>query len=115
VLQDLQSISLGAGVAGEQQIRDKMRQVRALNFEERRQIYLDDRIADQQRWYSEKARWNDRRARAWVLVSIVLEIAGLIGGALKAFGWINFDLLGFLAAGAGSITAKSSLQSRASS
>ena len=105
VLQDLQSISLGAGVAGEQQISDKMRQVRALNFEERRQIYLDDRIADQQRWYSEKARWNDRRARAWVLVSIVLEIAGLVGGALKAFGWINFDLLGFLAAGAGSVTA----------
>jgi hypothetical protein len=33
-----------------------------------------------------------------VVVSIVLEIAGLIGGALKAFGWIDFDLLAFLAA-----------------
>jgi hypothetical protein len=31
----------------------------------------------------------------------VLEIAGLLGGALKAFGWISFDLLGFLAASAG--------------
>jgi uncharacterized membrane protein len=40
-----------------------------------------------------------------VLVSIVLEIAGLIGGALKAFGWINFDLLGFLAAAAGCVMA----------
>jgi hypothetical protein len=108
LLQDLRSISigpLGTGAPDEQQISDTMRHVRALDFEQRRQIYLADRIADQQRWYSEKARWNDRRARAWVLVSIVLEIAGLVGGALKAFGWINFDLLGFLAAAAGSVTA----------
>jgi hypothetical protein len=104
-LQDLHSISLRAGVPGEHQISDKMRQVRALDFDQRRHIYLDDRIADQQRWYSEKARWNDRRARAWVLVSIVLEMAGLVGGALTAFGWINFHLLGFLAAAAGSVTA----------
>jgi hypothetical protein len=101
LLQDLRSISLGTEEPAAQQITDKMRHVRALDFNERRQVYLADRIADQQRWYSEKARWNDRRARGWVLVSIVLEIAGLIGGALKAFGWINFDLLGFLAAAAG--------------
>jgi SMODS and SLOG-associating 2TM effector domain 3/SMODS and SLOG-associating 2TM effector domain 1 len=105
LLQDLQSISLSVGSPGEHQISAKMRQVRALEFDERRQIYLEDRIADQQRWYSEKARWNDRRARAWVLVSIVLEMAGLVGGALKAFGWIDVDLLGFLAAAAGSVTA----------
>ena len=55
-MQDLQSISLAAGIAGEHQISDKMRKVRALDFDERRQIYLDDRIAEQQRWYSEKAR-----------------------------------------------------------
>jgi SMODS and SLOG-associating 2TM effector domain 3/SMODS and SLOG-associating 2TM effector domain 1 len=101
LLQDLRSISLGTEEPAAQQITDKMRHVRALDFNERRQVYFADRIADQQRWYSEKARWNDRRARGWVLVSIVLEIAGLIGGALKAFGWINFDLLGFLAAAAG--------------
>jgi len=105
LLQDLQSLSLGTGEPDAHQITDRMRQIRALDFEERRQIYLVDRIADQQRWYSEKARWNDRRARSWVLVSIVLEIAGLIGGALKAFGWINFDLLGFLAAAAGCVMA----------
>jgi hypothetical protein len=105
LLQDLQSLSLSTGEPDAHQITDRMRQIRTLDFEERRQIYLVDRIADQQRWYSEKARWNDRRARSWVLVSIVLEIAGLIGGALKAFGWINFDLLGFLAAAAGCVMA----------
>jgi SMODS and SLOG-associating 2TM effector domain 3/SMODS and SLOG-associating 2TM effector domain 1 len=105
LLQDLRSISLGTAQADAHQISDKMRQVRALDFNERRQVYLADRITDQQRWYSEKARWNDRRARGWVLVSIVLEIAGLIGGALTAFGWIDFDLLGFLAVSAGVVTA----------
>jgi hypothetical protein len=105
LLQDLRSISLGTGEPDAHQISDKMRQVRALDFDERRQVYLADRIADQQRWYSEKARWNDRRARRWVLVSIVLEIAGLLGGAFKAFGWISFDLLGFLAASAGGVMA----------
>jgi SMODS and SLOG-associating 2TM effector domain 3/SMODS and SLOG-associating 2TM effector domain 1 len=105
LLQDLRSISLGTGEPDAHQISDKMRQVRALGFDERRKVYLADRIADQQRWYSEKARWNDRQARVWALVSIVLQIAGLIGGALKAFGWINFDLLGFLAAAAGSVMA----------
>jgi SMODS and SLOG-associating 2TM effector domain 3/SMODS and SLOG-associating 2TM effector domain 1 len=105
LLQDLRSISLGTAEPGAHQITDKMRQVRALDFNERRQVYLADRIEDQQRWYFEKARWNDRRARGWVLVSIVLEIAGVIGGALTAFGLIGFDLLGFLAASAGCVMA----------
>jgi SMODS and SLOG-associating 2TM effector domain 3/SMODS and SLOG-associating 2TM effector domain 1 len=105
LLQDLRSISVATAEPGAHQITDKMRQVRGLDFVERRQVYLVDRIADQQRWYSEKARWNDRRARGWVLISIVLEIAGLVGGALKAFGWISFDLLGFLAASAGAVVA----------
>jgi SMODS and SLOG-associating 2TM effector domain 3/SMODS and SLOG-associating 2TM effector domain 1 len=105
LLQDLQSIALGTAEPGAHQITDKMRRIRALDFNERRQVYLVDRIADQQRWYSEKARWNARQARVWVLISIVLEIAGLIGGVLKAFGWISFDLLGFLAASAGVVVA----------
>jgi hypothetical protein len=105
LLQDLRSISVGTEEPDAHQITDKMRQIRALDFDDRRQVYQAERIADQQRWYAEKARWNDRRARGWVLVSIVLQFAGLVGGALKMFGWINIDLLGFLAAAAGSVAA----------
>jgi hypothetical protein len=47
----------------------------------------------------------ERSPGARVGVSIVLEVAGVIGGALKAFGWISFDLLGVLAAAAGSVMA----------
>lgn len=105
LLQDLRSVPVGLGVGDEQQISDKMRHVRGLDFAARRQVYLHNRVRDQQRWYTEKAHWNDRRARAWVLLAIVLEIAGVVGGALKAFGWLDFDALGFLAAAAGTVTA----------
>jgi len=49
LLQDLRSISLGTGEPDAHQISDNLRQVRALDFDERRQVYLADRIADQQR------------------------------------------------------------------
>ena len=76
-LQDLRSISLIPASRSSIRPATTMREVRALDFAGRRQIYREERIADQQRWYFEKARWNDHRARAWVLVSIVLEISGL--------------------------------------
>lgn len=105
LLQDLRFSPVVSGDAGNHQISEKMRRIRALPFPERRQLYLEQRIDDQQRWYSDKARWNDRRARGWVLLSIGLETTGLISGALKAFGWVDVDLLGLLAAAAGAVTA----------
>jgi SMODS and SLOG-associating 2TM effector domain 3 len=55
LLQDLGSAPVGLGVVNEHQITDKMRQVRILDLAERRQVYLEGRIHDQQRWYAEKA------------------------------------------------------------
>jgi SMODS and SLOG-associating 2TM effector domain 3/SMODS and SLOG-associating 2TM effector domain 1 len=105
LLQDLRYGPVVSGDAGDHQISEKMRRVRALPFPERRRLYLEQRIYDQQSWYSDKARWNDRRARGWVLLSIGLETTGVVSGALKAFGWIDVDLLGLLAAAAGAATA----------
>jgi hypothetical protein len=105
LLQDLGSAPIGLGVVNEHQITDKMRQVRSLDLAERRQLYLDGRIHDQQLWYAEKARWNDRRARGWVLVSIILQIAGIVSGALLVLDLFIFDALGFLATAAGTVTA----------
>jgi SMODS and SLOG-associating 2TM effector domain 3/SMODS and SLOG-associating 2TM effector domain 1 len=109
LLQDFGSAPVGLGVVNEHQITDKMRQVRSLDLAERREVYLEGRIHDQQRWYAEKAMWNDRRARGWVLVSIILEIAGLVSGAslmvLARSTLRPFDALGFLATAAGVVTA----------
>ncbi|HUO39689.1 MAG TPA: SLATT domain-containing protein, partial [Mycobacterium sp.] len=71
---------------------------------------LSERIQNQEEWYSRKAKWNADRATRWVTTSIVLEFAGLLGGAAKAFdktvfGWVDVDLLGVFAAAAAAATA----------
>jgi hypothetical protein len=40
-----------------------------------------------------------------VLVSIILEIAGIVSGALMVLDWLTFDALGFLATAAGIVAA----------
>ena len=105
LLQDLGSAPLGMGIVGGQQITDKMRYVRGLDLVQRQAIYLQGRIQDQQRWYAGRAKWNDGRARIFVLMSIILESAGVVFGALAILGWDDFDALGFLAAAAGTVTA----------
>jgi SMODS and SLOG-associating 2TM effector domain 3/SMODS and SLOG-associating 2TM effector domain 1 len=103
VLHDLDVVPTAS--ARDLQISKRMRQVRALPFEQRREVYLTQRIQDQQAWYGKKAASNETRARHWVVISIVLEFLGLIGGALKAAGWVDVDLLGIFAAAAATATA----------
>ncbi|MGY1740068.1 MULTISPECIES: DUF4231 domain-containing protein [unclassified Blastococcus] len=103
LLQDLDSLQLS--VAGGSQITQKMRHLRALDFDSRRAIYLHGRILDQHNWYSRKAKWNKKRAQQWFVASIVFEFAGVIGGALRAFGVLDVDLLGLLGGIAATIIA----------
>jgi hypothetical protein len=99
VLHDLNNLPVQAR-SGDVQISEKMRQIRALAFEERRMVYLHERIQDQQGWYAGKAARNQTQANRWIVATIVLEFFGLIGGAVKAAGWIEVDLLGIFATAA---------------
>lgn len=105
VLHDLDALPVHTSSGRDVQISTRMRQVRAMPFEERRMVYLQGRIQDQQGWYAAKAAWNETRAKRWVVASIVFEFLGLIGGAVKAAGWIDVDLLGIFAAAAVGATA----------
>jgi SMODS and SLOG-associating 2TM effector domain 1 len=82
-----------------------MREVRALPFDERRSVYLSQRIQDQEGWYAEKAASNAKRANFWTVSTVALEFAGLIGGVVKAVSEVNVDLLGVFAAAAAGATA----------
>jgi hypothetical protein len=75
-----------------------MQRVRKLPLEQRRELYLQARIRDQQDWYGTKARWNERRATQWSVILATLELLGLTAGVLKADGVIDIDLLGLAAA-----------------
>jgi len=104
LLSDLNALAAPAKSGSEVQITPVMRQVRALPFEERRATYLKERIQGQQGWYAAKAAWNDTRANRWITASIALEFLGLVGGAVKAGGWLDIDLLGILGATAAGAT-----------
>ncbi len=105
LLQDLDALQLSVPSDGGSQITPKMRQLRSQEFLARRDLYRNGRVVDQHGWYSRKSEWNKRRGHQWFIASIVFEFAGVIGGAMRAFGGLDVDLLGLLAAIAATIIA----------
>ncbi|MBV8929355.1 MAG: DUF4231 domain-containing protein [Mycobacteriaceae bacterium] len=105
LLHDLGALPLRALSGDAVQISARMREVRGLPLEERRAVYLVQRIQDQQGWYAKKAVFNSKRATRWMVTGVVLEFLGLIGGAAKAVGLIDVDLLGIFAAAAAAAAA----------
>ena len=92
-----------AGVG--EQISDAMRGVRSKPLAERKLIYEEDRVAEQQGWYSQKAHWNRDRANRWTMALLVVEVLGIGAAMLKTIGAIEGDLLGFAGAIVAAITA----------
>lgn len=76
-----------------EQITQRMRDIRASSLAGRKAAYDRGRVEDQQTWYSRKAMWNKRRAARWTIAMLVVEIAGVVAGILKAVGSIEGDLL----------------------
>ncbi|KUI28926.1 hypothetical protein AU196_14570 [Mycobacterium sp. IS-1742] len=87
-------------VVGDRQISPAMHEVRDLDFEMRRDVYLRDRIGRQHTWYSANAALNASRAHRWMTAAVAFEFVGLIGAACKAAGFITVDLLGIFATAA---------------
>lgn len=104
VLRDLKNLELGAAL-GEEQITERMRNLRSQSLEQRRQSYRIGRIEDQRIWYAKSAARDESRARMWMTSMIALEIVGVTLGVLRATGALHIDLLGIAATIAGSIAA----------
>lgn len=83
--------------AGEQ-ISTAMRRSRALPLADRKSVYEQGRVVDQQNWYAKKARWNKQWALRWTTAMLVMEAAGVAAAIVKAAGVIEGDLLGFASA-----------------
>lgn len=90
-------VLIPAGVVGPQ-ITEAMRSLRSEMLEERRSVYLQQRVHDQAAWYSGKAAWNSRRADAWAIGLIVVEVLGGSAAVLKAAGVLPLDVLGLAGA-----------------
>lgn len=81
-LLDLKSIldqnrSLSAHLQSEEitgdAISQQMVDVRNLPFEERLEIYKNERVRNQANWYAKKSLLNKRRAKLWFIISVILH------------------------------------------
>ena len=50
------------------------------------------------RWYTNNARANERRARSWTVVLVLVEAGAFVAAMLRAMGRIDFDLFGIVGA-----------------
>lgn len=76
--------------------REEMKQARSTPLEARRALYRRERIEDQSRWYTNNAQRNERRARLWSIVLVLVEAGAFIAALLRAMGKIDFDLFGIV-------------------
>ena len=72
--------------------------LRASDLATRKAAYLQYRIADQQKWYSRKARLNERLAGRWRTALVIIEVLGIGAALAKAAGYITLDIAGIVAA-----------------
>lgn len=82
-----------------------MRETRASSLDQRRAIYAEQRIKDQQTFYTNRMRtYNSRVLQSkWVLY--IIEFAGFALAALNAFGILQLDLVGVIGTIAAGIAA----------
>ncbi|HET8662154.1 MAG TPA: DUF4231 domain-containing protein [Micromonosporaceae bacterium] len=78
-------------------ISQAMRDLRAADLPERKRRYLESRLADQQQWYTQRARRNQRRAASWRIAILAAEFLAVVAALLRALGVVQLDLAGIAA------------------
>lgn len=69
--------SLAKSVGSGQQISNRMREIRQMNMEGRKTIYLQERIKDQKDWHCRKAKYNSDKETMWFWVIIIVELLAI--------------------------------------
>ncbi|WP_307796946.1 DUF4231 domain-containing protein [Actinomadura barringtoniae] len=97
-------------LAPDRAISPMMRSLRNAEVPDKRAVYRTHRLADQIRWYQDKAAAADHSSWRWRLATIVLGCCGVAGATARAAGWSDLDALGLAAAGLASIAAWTQLR-----
>ena len=70
--------SLSKGIRSGQQISNRMREIRQINMEGRKNIYLQQRIRDQKDWYNRKAKYNSNKETMWFWIIMSVEFLAIL-------------------------------------
>lgn len=76
-----------------------MNDLRAQPFDVRKKSYIEGRTIDQQRWYTRKARHNQKLSRIWRSTLLLTEIVAVVLALGKIIGGWPIDFAGLLGAG----------------
>lgn len=63
--------------SGDKQISDRMKEIRNLSINDRKTIYVKQRVQDQKNWYKKKAKFNGDCDRLWFFRIMICEAVGV--------------------------------------
>lgn len=99
------ALDVPAGANPDAQVTPAIEALRNSGLSHRRTAYRDDRVLDQQGWYSRKADFNRTRARQWGRALLASEVLAAGLGLLRGLGLFDVDWSGLLAALAAAVLA----------
>ena len=70
--------SFNGDLATGSEITDTMRKMRYLDLEKRKQIYLEQRINDQRKWYGHNAKQNKVHASRWFIAVLIAQLFAVL-------------------------------------
>ena len=82
--------------SSEDQITSKMIEIREKNLDDRIKFYLNERINEQQKWYSQKSQQNSNIFRFFIFVMLSMQIFAVVTSILDAtngLGNINYTAI----------------------
>tara|TARA_R110001592_G_scaffold16881_12_gene71700 strand:- start:21277 stop:22146 length:870 start_codon:yes stop_codon:yes gene_type:complete len=68
---------------GGDQISPEMIRIRGIELEERKSIYLRERIKEQRKWYINKAIFNKKQFSKWIIICVVVQVTAIILALLR--------------------------------
>lgn len=69
---------IGGAVSEQEQITEKMCEIRSLTWKERADFYRTYRIKEQRSWYANKSAWNRRKGKLWFSILIVCQTMAVV-------------------------------------
>ena len=76
------ALGLGGEFAGHPQITPVMQTLRAASLDDRRRVYIADRVQDQRKWYGRASQKNQRKADVLYVLIQIAQAVGLASTAL---------------------------------